>query len=348
MEEAQLSIDSFVDVVANTVGILIVLALMPIILARNKSVQVDADLAGLERMKEEGGKMRRRLAQLSRKPRLVKPAPGVLRSEVEDALAALKASRAALARAEERAEPARREAGAVASRLEELRAREARARDELAAAARTVAKSVGPVPAAEMDLVRRKSREELRALVSELRDEIASLKGEAEACNARAAESTRRAEGLQGDRRKIEKEIAELMRRSFVTVEIRDPLARIERERKPVWVECYLPEKAVDPDGALRGCVRFVNPENYARDGGVLRPLREGESSLRILDANSAYGAYLSSQPAAYVGRHYLYFIVRPDAYAAFRLARKLAWDAGWRVAWDPVEAGKVIVMGPR
>lgn len=209
-------------------------------------------------------------------------------------------------------------------------------------------KSVGPVPAADMELVRRKSSEELRLLVSGLREEVASLAGEARSFKARAAESTRRAEELREERRRIEEEIRDLMRRSFVTVEIRDPLAAVERARKPVWIECYLPGKAVDPDGAVRGCVRFVSPENYARDGAVLRPRREGETSLRILDADSVYRAYLSGRAAAYMDQHYLYFVVRPDAYAAFRLARKLAWEAGWRVAWDPLEAGKVIVMGPR
>ncbi len=42
----------------------------------------------------------------------------------------------------------------------------------------------------------------------------------------------------------------------------------------------------------------------------------------------------------------YLAFIVRPDSFAAFRSARKVAWEQGFDVGWEPYQQDNPLVFG--
>ena len=58
-----------------------------------------------------------------------------------------------------------------------------------------------------------------------------------------------------------------------------------------------------------------------------------GETMTQLTAADSAYKQVLSRYNPS---EDYLVFIVRPDSFEAFRAARKVAQDAGYRVGWEP------------
>ena len=58
-----------------------------------------------------------------------------------------------------------------------------------------------------------------------------------------------------------------------------------------------------------------------------------GEDSQRLAGANSQFKQVLSRYNP---NQDYLVFIVRPDSFETFRAAKKIAWDAGYQVGWEP------------
>ena len=58
-----------------------------------------------------------------------------------------------------------------------------------------------------------------------------------------------------------------------------------------------------------------------------------GENSTQVLAADSQFKQVLSRFNP---DKDYLVFIVRPDSFETFRAVKKLAWDAGYQVGWEP------------
>jgi len=58
-----------------------------------------------------------------------------------------------------------------------------------------------------------------------------------------------------------------------------------------------------------------------------------GENSTKLATANSQFKQVLSQFNP---NKDYLVFIVRPDSFETFRAAKKIAWDAGYQVGWEP------------
>jgi hypothetical protein len=91
-----------------------------------------------------------------------------------------------------------------------------------------------------------------------------------------------------------------------------------------------------------------VDTENYrvkTVDQGVsllFEPLSPniGETSTQFTTTDSAYKQVLSKFNPK---QNYLIFIVRPDSFETFRTARKLAWEAGYEVGWEPHPKGSPI-----
>ena len=156
------------------------------------------------------------------------------------------------------------------------------------------------------------------------------------------------------------------------SVKIQTPLAS-PTDKESLWFEIrgnkvsYLNlrnvrEKEVELTGNLPNCNRGSGESNYQScllsilgrqsnfrtdtdsyrvrtvDQGVsllFEPQSEdiGEDTAQLSAANSAYKQVLSEYKP---NKDYLVFIVRPDSFEAFRTARKIAWDAGYEVGWEP------------
>jgi hypothetical protein len=79
--------------------------------------------------------------------------------------------------------------------------------------------------------------------------------------------------------------------------------------------------------------------------GIVYLPLPESEGELprEITSTESNFRDVLQNlNPQS----DYLAFLVRPDSFTGFRQARKLAWEQGFDVGWEPMERDRVIMFG--
>lgn len=73
------------------------------------------------------------------------------------------------------------------------------------------------------------------------------------------------------------------------------------------------------------------------------RKKQKGESVEALEKADSNFQELLSELDPE---EDYLAFIVRPDSFPVFREARKIAWEKGFEVGWEPYPNQKPIVFG--
>jgi hypothetical protein len=146
----------------------------------------------------------------------------------------------------------------------------------------------------------------------------------------------------------LKREMAQLRPASMVRV--RETRNRTEPQWQPVWVECYVSEPGENGAPIARPAVRLVNKDTYRRHGNTIVPTASGEALSTVIDPDqrTSFEQLLKGSDEDFRKTHYLYFVVRPDAYSAFRELRRMAWKNGWRVRWDPIEAGEVLTIGPR
>ncbi len=88
--------------------------------------------------------------------------------------------------------------------------------------------------------------------------------------------------------------------------------------------------------------VQLVDLESFAWEYQP-KPNIKGESAGEIADADSKFRDILQKIDPS---QSYLAFIVRPDSFSAFRSARKIAWEQGFNVGWEPMNADTAIVLG--
>ncbi len=352
MKQIELNIDSLVDVIANLVGILIIVVVMAIVLSAEGSNRVDSERGNFNKIEQDAAKSRDWLAKAHTRIEELKARLSELTRESAEEVRGLERAMDGRQQSLAAMRSVEKKQGVLASSLAGLGKKEEQALSLITLAEQKIAKAIAKAPP---DVVARARRVEL----APLRDGLASLTSErdtlvTEAQKLEKLDSTlaEKVKSFDAARAATEQEIKDLTDRSFVKMEVRDPLASIDRARKPVFVECYTPAKAVDADGTVRPCVRLFASQgkaNYVSDGGELKPVAEGESILGILDTDSAYrkaigaAAPVAAEAAEFKKGHYLYFVVRPDAYRAFLAARKLGWDAGWTGRWDPIGQGTTI-----
>ncbi|MGK7873621.1 MAG: hypothetical protein AB4426_10025 [Xenococcaceae cyanobacterium] len=86
--------------------------------------------------------------------------------------------------------------------------------------------------------------------------------------------------------------------------------------------------------------VRFFNLDSL-----VYEPIKavDGESREELTQVNSEFKTVLRKLDPQ---TDYLAFIVRPDSFEAFRVARKQAWKDGFDVGWEPQMEDTAIVFG--
>ncbi|MCS6971274.1 MAG: hypothetical protein NZ552_09745 [Planctomycetes bacterium] len=326
------STNSFVDILANTTGMIIKLTLLAMLLGHQQGRQVDVNLRRVEAARSAIDSLAVEYAGL---PDLIARQERDLDTwrqrmavaeddlaELDDAITA--ARRAAQAAAEELARiEAQMRLSASTLSLEE---RVERARAE---ASRLLA---GCGDEARQALAQ--SDEELRRRMQEAERRTQSLAEESErlAAEVRARSERLAAEeaALRAEQQRIEAEERARLRR----VEVRQPTERAYGSR-PVIVECYRAS-----DGSQRA--RLLTSANYRREEGRWVPIQEGVTVERLA-RHPDFQPLLATRPGE--GR-FLYAIVRPNAFEALRALRPVFENAGWRVEWDPLELERPISWG--
>lgn len=116
------------------------------------------------------------------------------------------------------------------------------------------------------------------------------------------------------------------------------PLVR-HTAKRPVLFECR--DNQVFPidtrlhESALYYRRTFVPHVEYAVPTG-----RSGDEVRRLRDPTSAFQRAIAELDPA---TQYAVFMVRPDSFAAYRVARTIAEDRGVEVGWEPKEIGEVL-----
>lgn len=339
-EESQGNLDSFVDIIANTAGIMIVLVVMSLINSNKAGSKVNLEMMSLNNLKSDIVDVVDMLK--TKDGQKIKKDFSEAQAALENGLSELnlQATEAAdlpktLDKVENEAEVSRMELEKMTTEEQEAQ----RKREEATAGAKQT------VTEEEIEFLKDKDIEEMRDVVKTLETEIAGLE--------------KGIEDLAANRKDLEDEVATLTNEIAVlaaqpgdTLDAGGPKAAMARERLQVWVECFVPREAQDADGVVRPCVRLVRPDTHAVLGRdeerSLSPRDKGESTFQILAKDSAFQDRVTNGPkvdSETRKKLYLMFVVRPDAYPAFRLARKIAREHGWEVDWRPIEGHKDTVF---
>jgi hypothetical protein len=325
--------DSFVDIVTNTAGILVVLVVLSIMQAQKAGTTFNPKLMQLKTMGDSNAARRQALTTITGDREQARVEATSAEEEFKGALSTLSESGGAVARLGDPAERGR----ALAAAEEEHSTKAARlstlgeeytglveAKSEAMAAA---AQSLADLPEADRTLV-------TTGAVDAMRGELETVRAESAGLKAAIAELEKQNESLARTAAILDKT---LTCEEAQGVQVRGLMAGREMRQKH-FIECYRPARSLDIDGVVRPCIRVLDPKNFVREGGTLKATEDGESVFRIIEDDSAYRSFLKAHDDAHKKTHRLHFVVRPDAYQAFRLARKYARDEGWNVEWSPIE----------
>ncbi|MGI0483561.1 hypothetical protein ACN4EE_22610 [Geminocystis sp. CENA526] len=85
---------------------------------------------------------------------------------------------------------------------------------------------------------------------------------------------------------------------------------------------------------------------NFTNDGSLKYEAKIsalGENKNQLRDKNSKFNGTLKQlNPNV----NYIAFIVRPDSFEAFRVAREKAWSLGYEVGWEPIPDDQMLLFG--
>lgn len=88
--------------------------------------------------------------------------------------------------------------------------------------------------------------------------------------------------------------------------------------------------------------VRMINPATFSLLYEPI-PNQSGESKEELVLPQSEFRQVIEKLDPQ---KDYLAFIVRPDSFSAFRVAREQAWANGFDVGWEPHKSERPIVFG--
>ncbi len=343
-EEEQGNLDSFVDIIANTAGIMIVLVVMSLMNSNKAGSEVNIELVKLSNLKSEKTALLKEMPDKAERTR-IESKHQEARETLEHGLKQLNLEGADSARIRRTLQEKGKANVVSREKLDKLTTDEQGARNDQEKASREVGEAV---TAQEREFLRDKDVEDMRDELDNMEQQTVVLK---ERRGGLAGDKT----VLEGELRTLNNEIKVLEAQGGATLEAGGPLAKMARERQAVWAECFRPEEGRDADEVVRPCVRLVSVEGFGEkekdkdDKDILRVKARGESTFQILEKDSNFQKFLAGKTDEDRGKLYLMFIVRPNAYPAFRLARKIARDDyGWKVHWRPIAAGNEIAFPGR
>lgn len=344
MEESdvpQLSTDSFVDTVANTVGMLIVFTVITVAITHRRASEVDPELEKLHRRRADVEKAEKELPRLEAEISRKRAVLAGLTARHVDVSAERDRARASHERVRSSLEELARRENALAVELEELAATYKRDSEDVARAQEEKTRAASEFSQEELSNLQRRSPEELSAELERLVSEKDSASAGAAAASARRVELSELVRTLQEKKSALEKTIAELASSGLVKLTITPPTGE-ELFKDSIWVECFV-QPGVGPS------VRVIDEKNYTRESiagskYALRAIAPGEALSDALGETSSFRRYLQERTKLQT-THSVKFLVRPDAYAAFIALRKLVIGDGWRVQWEPIELGELIKM---
>jgi hypothetical protein len=88
-------------------------------------------------------------------------------------------------------------------------------------------------------------------------------------------------------------------------------------------------------------------PKLFLENIFVLIPKGEeiGESKTQIRKPDSIFVETIKDLDPE---KYFIFFLVRPDSFGIYREARKILWDHGIEIGWEPLTSGKFVSFGTR
>ncbi|NJL83060.1 MAG: hypothetical protein HC890_09065 [Chloroflexaceae bacterium] len=115
------------------------------------------------------------------------------------------------------------------------------------------------------------------------------------------------------------------------------------REEIAAFNDCVVGKIAKLKNIQIETAAYRVNVLDFDAIGYQLKEAVPGEAIADLTQAESGYSRLLADlNPQT----DYLAFLVRPDSFAVFRQARKVAWQQGFEVGWEPFERDGEIIFG--
>lgn len=327
------STNSFVDIIANTTGMIIKLTLLAMLLGHQQSRQVDKDHQRLQHATELSQAMRQEYAGLPDATAAAERSLSDLRQRVaagEDNLRQVESDLAAV----------KSQTRSLIDDLAALQPIRAAGSAALTARAQTATQEVARIQAA-LDAIQRTAMADtdasLAARRAQAEAQAAAITDELKRLRASVAAAEVPLAAAEAEAAAVHKTLAETQAALIHQIEVHRPITNRPYGSRPVLAECYQ-----DAQGVAR--VRLLTDANYRRDGPRWLPLRDGAVAA-TLGQGDDFTPVMASQAD---DRRYLYLMVRTDAFAGFRAARAIVEARGWWVEWDPLEVGQVLTMGAR
>lgn len=126
-------------------------------------------------------------------------------------------------------------------------------------------------------------------------------------------------------------------------------------ENIPSYLQSFYLQEIQQYEQCLK--TRSIRLENFYYDNGNYLISFTDEGSLKY-DANSSSqgedSKVLKKTDSKFINTlkqlnsevNYIAFVVRPDSFEAFRVAREKAWSLGFEVGWEPIPQDRVLVFG--
>jgi len=342
------SMDSFVDIVANTVGIVIILTMLTIMGIDKRALEVDDELQSkmneLATGREDIGKIASDILGKSKALMASGADLGLKNLDIDkmDRKAALAEATDLIKRMDairEKSEAKSRELDLAKLRrndaeakhdqekkkLTDLRARKKSLTDAMRTRDKVEAELVTDLPGFNKGKFERTSLTSLKKEVDDLQNKISDIEKKSNMSRDKFMGLQKEVERLTKEKADVDEKLSKYREVTGLEIEIPRPPSLSEQMKLPVFFECFSKPSAEGAPADLR--VRFIGPG--AED--------EGEPYRSIADPASEFSRFLAEQTEEFKASRRLHFIVRPDAGAAFRKARKAASEAGWTVGWNPI-----------
>ena len=336
MAESDQNLDSFVDIVTNTAGILVLLVVLSIMRSRDVGQRFNPKLVRLATLQELIVTKKQTLTSIAADTKLSRKeavsSEEVLRStvvaleeapEVRLQLLSKNGRNNILAR--------RKEQHAMqAKKLADLRDQRRILLDNIAAAeaqSQPVRSTIAPPDLAYL----------AKTTTADLEGELVNLKGRSATQESETSKLTGDLEGIRSTVGITQEELT-IAEAQHVTLKPRVDRAAVAGVH---LLECHMPAPGIADAGKVRSCVRFVQPAGSRGAPAERKPLPDGENALQILREDSPYREFLAKHDMRHKNEYRLHFLVASDAYEVFRVARQLAWEAGWHVSWEPRASSK-------
>ncbi len=352
MDESEFgNTDSFVDIVANTLGMVILLAMLTITRVDKHGINVSGDRSSLAGLRKDIGKVEKTKDQFAEELAhgLGKAEASVSLSSLAEAEAVLSQYKALRDETDSRHSEVTSQEKGISAKLSELTAEETGHSSAIELAKKETTELAAEVPGFDLGELDRSSLADMRQGVEGIEAEVQTLSKATAVDQGKHEELKKQAVELEARTKDLEREIAGLRVESEILVDVKPPPARRDYKRLPVLLECYA-RPAKPGDTFLQQYVRFFDAYEKDKEGGVLKApavgADGGESVLDIEKDDSQFRTFLAGTGEYTKETTCLRFIVRPDACRAFHRARRIARRAGWEVDWQPIEPGDAPAAG--